>query len=86
MGIPAWQVKLLSAIWAEAHKPADADRFFRSALLLAQDKYGPDSAVAGLVLIDFQNYLDRQGRHQEAAAAQKGICRILKRYRHRSVH
>lgn len=77
MRIRGWQKNLLSAIWCETHAPDKAERLFRLALLLAQDADGSNSASAGIVLIEFQSYLERQGRNAEAATAQKGIRRIL---------
>jgi hypothetical protein len=58
----------------------NSEACFRQALSDAEDRFGDDSAEAGLCLIELCDFLERQGKNSEAELLSRRYLSILRNY------
>jgi hypothetical protein len=80
METPDWEVYLLSASWYAESDSVAAEKLYKRALRTATRECGGQSAAAGMVLVDFADFLERQGRDNEAHQLHEEIGRVLRGY------
>jgi hypothetical protein len=72
-----WEIFLLLALWCDEHQQASAEHFFIKALSQAEEQHGKSSLAVGSVLIEFAEFLEKQGRQVEADAYEGRLHKIV---------
>ena len=80
MNVNRSEIFLLGAHFFEGKDACRAESFYKRAQAFAEMECGPGSAVSGLVLIEFAQFLEDQGRQVEAQQCHTRIRQILCHY------
>jgi len=80
MNVNMSEIFLLAAHSYEGKDPSRAENLYRRAQTSAETEYGSGSAVSGVVLIEFAQFLEDQGRQVEAQQCHTKVRQILCRY------
>lgn len=75
-----WQILLEGAELCKLSNPARAEKLYKDALQSACRACGNDSAAVGVVLVDYADFLEQEGRDDEAQELYKRIQRICTVY------
>jgi hypothetical protein len=80
MNVNRSEIFLLAAQFYEGNDPGRAENFYRRAQTSAETECGSGSAVSGIVLIEFAQFLEDQGRVVEAQQCDTRVRQILCHY------
>jgi hypothetical protein len=80
MNVNRSEIFLLAAHFYAGNDPGRAEFFYRRAQTSAETECGSGSAVSGVVLIEFAQFLEDQGRLVEAQQCHTRVRQILCHY------
>lgn len=74
----SWRQWLTEAVSLRARNSTETEGCLRQALMLAENSHGIDSLEAGIVLVEFEDYLEFERRYTEAYATRLRLRSILR--------